>query len=232
MYFPTYYVNNFYENPEKVLDFANSLEYYPSEGNYPGKRTKHLHEVSPDFFNYSCFRVLNMIFGKSVSNVSFVAKNTFQKINYNDISISKKGWIHIDPQAKLTVIIYLTPGKSKSGTSIYETKTEGIGIIDQTLKYELKQSKDIPKFFDFDKKFHNLLEKDELKKKLEENNSRFNTLATFNCKFNSMLAFDGSNFHGADFEDLEEGETRLTQVIFFNEILSSNYPIPDMRRTC
>jgi hypothetical protein len=231
MYFPTYHTLNFYDNPQSIVDYANSLEFLPSDGNYPGRRTRHLHEIDYDLFTYSCTRVLNMIYGTKVveqNNISYVAKNSFQKIKTEDIKNVNKGWVHVDADAKITAIIYLTPGKNVLGTSIFTAKREGKALTDQTIKKEAFKNKTIE---NVERKFQLGLEDEQFKKRLMENNERFEEVARFNCKFNSMLVFDGANYHGANFDELQPGEERLTQIIFFNEISAPYYPIPDMRRT-
>ena len=45
--------DNFFAQPDDILSFAQSLEYYPSEtGVYPGARSSPLHEINPALFNY------------------------------------------------------------------------------------------------------------------------------------------------------------------------------------
>ena len=58
MRFPTLCVDDFYINPEKVRDFALSLEYSKPEGIYPGERTKYLHEIDKKFFHQFCEKLL------------------------------------------------------------------------------------------------------------------------------------------------------------------------------
>ena len=60
-------------------------------------------------------------------------------------------------------------------------------------------------------------------------NNNYQKLVSINSEYNSMVAFDGGYFHGADW-DLKPGEERLTLITFFYELNAPWYPIPEMRR--
>jgi len=216
MYFPTYHTHRFYENPQQVYVWANSLEYIrPESGHYPGARTLHLHEVDGDFFQYVCNKVLRMIYGKFVKDIDYQCAMNFQKIHYDDIAEDGKGWVHLDESSHLTVLIYLTPGKSQSGTSLYMPKKEGTilgGKQEEKFKYyKTKQATT------------------QHREALDYNNGLYEEIATFGSNFNSMVAFDGGMFHGANF-DLKPGEERLTQTLFFNDLRVPYYPGVEMER--
>ena len=54
MMYPTVTViDNFFKDPDSIVEIANNLEFYPnSDGAWPGRRTKLLHEVEPEFFEF------------------------------------------------------------------------------------------------------------------------------------------------------------------------------------
>ena len=217
MYFPNYQIHSFYDNPDEVVNYSQTLLFEKSDtGRYPGTRSKSLHEINENLFTYSCQKVLKSIYGPDYKNVSFFAQNYFQLINPNDLKENEKqGWIHVDPDSILTAIIYLTKNINTAGTTLFTAKTEGDGIItsNSELRKQYYLEGKVPENY---------------KEKLLENNNRFEKLATFYSKYNSMIAFDGSNFHGAEF-DLQN-ENRLTQIIFFYEINAKYYPYPEIRK--
>lgn len=216
MYFPTYHTHKFYNDPHQVYEWANSLEYIrPEEGNYPGARTKQIHEIDEDFFQYTCNKVLQMIYGKNASDVTYQCTMNFQRIKYDDIAEDGKGWVHLDDRSHLTVLIYLTPGKTQSGTSLFMPKKEGT----------ILEGKQEEKF----KYYRTGQATDQYKHALDYNNSLYEEIATFGSNFNSMVAFDGGMFHGANF-DLKPGEERLTQTLFFNDMRVPYYPGVEMER--
>ena len=54
---PTSCVDDFYNDPHKVRDLALSLDYSNEDGNYPGVRSKSLHEIDPYFFDNFCKKI-------------------------------------------------------------------------------------------------------------------------------------------------------------------------------
>ena len=217
MYFPNYQIHSFYDNPDEIVNYSKSLNFEKSDtGRYPGTRSQSLHEINDDLFTYSCQKILKSIYGPSYKEVSFIAQNYFQLINPNHLKENEnQGWIHVDPDSILTAIIYLSKDVNRAGTSLYTAKSEGKGVINS--------NSELRKQYYLDG-----IVAEDYKEKLIENNDRFEKLATFYSKYNSMVAFDGSNFHGANF-DLQN-ETRLTQIIFFYEINANYYPYPEIRK--
>jgi len=51
-FFPLQIIDNFFEDPKEVVNFANTLDFNTgSYGYWPGTRTFPLHEVNYNFFN-------------------------------------------------------------------------------------------------------------------------------------------------------------------------------------
>ena len=51
MGFPSLIIDNFFEDPDKVVDYANTLEYQQSVGGkWPGKRSDHLNRLNSELF--------------------------------------------------------------------------------------------------------------------------------------------------------------------------------------
>ena len=46
---PTSCVDDFYEDPDSIREYALSLDYKKQKGNYPGVRTKDLSSINKDF---------------------------------------------------------------------------------------------------------------------------------------------------------------------------------------
>jgi len=204
VYFPTYSLTNFYERPEKIVEFANTCKYRKSSnGRWPGVRSECLSVTNHQLFRYSCEKILKMIFGKE--DVSYFAINEFQIITNEDINNSKFGWAHKDP-VMLTAIIYLSENNS-SGTKILSNPFEGY------------LSKDIRETHKYDN--------GDLEKEKESNNNQYTDFVHHNSLYNSLLAFQGSHPHKALF-DIKDQSARLTQIIFFKQINAPWFPIPEM----
>jgi hypothetical protein len=75
--FPVSVVDNFFDNPDKVLKLVDSLKFTQSKGFYPGKRTKSLHLLKYDFYHSVICKVLSLFDGtlKSVPKIKSVPKS-------------------------------------------------------------------------------------------------------------------------------------------------------------
>jgi len=217
-YFPTYHTLNFFEDPNKILSIANKCEFIKSEdGRWPGKRTPNLGDIHTDFFNHLNAKILRLIFNRhTVYDILYNASVRFQKISYDDVQeINQKGWSHTDTRDMLTYIIYLSPDINDSGTSIQISKNFNEPIYTDVKKEFYKNT--------------NSVNFDTYKNSRDKNNSQYETVAEFKSYFNSMLAFDSTNYHCADL-NLKPGQERLTLIGFFHSIKSPYFPIPDMNR--
>ena len=225
MYYPLYYTTNFFDNPDEIRQWAMSLSYDKTNGRYPGARTKVLHEIDINFFHFVHLKIMSLVYGKESEYVSWKAQSCFQLIKYEDIKEDNSaGWVHTDNSSALTSIIYLTPGKTNTGTNLYKPKKTGFQpdkdetflklIGDEKLNY-----------------YKSGMASENYRKKQLDFNNNFQKLVTVNSEYNSILCFDGGYYHNAEW-DLKPGEERLTFITFFNKITAPSYPIPEMRRDC
>lgn len=223
MLFPTYTVDNFFDDPYKVVKFASSLDYKKDpEGVWPGKRTKNLCDIDTDFFQFATTKLMRLIYPDTCHYLFWEASLYFQLIDYGEDI--KEGWIHKDTNTQVSAVVYLSHHKG-CGTSIYKPKLFHRSVDLEANKirtdYFLNNKK-------FDKKFYNALQK---------NNSRFvKTLQIDSC-FNRLAVYDGHQWHSGDgFFDKKIPEGRLTLVAFINHIYREDrkqvkFPIPEMKRT-
>jgi hypothetical protein len=218
MIWPFICVDNFFEDPLKVKEFAYSLKYFKSpEGRWPGLRTEYMHEVNYNFFNYTTKKIISLIYPINSRDATWFAEQTFQRIPGN--LFKNKGWIHTDANYEFTAIIYLSDHKN-CGTSIYKPKNLGAVPINEQRKRE---------------RYLNINEKTEKEEKefLKENNDQFEKTLEVPSIFNRLIIFDAANFHAAEnFHNENIKEDRLTLITFFKNIQIPNikYPIPEMRR--
>jgi hypothetical protein len=220
MYYPTYYVENFFDNPDEIVNWAKTLTYNKdTNGLWPGKRSQMLHEINVNFVNAYCYKLFHLIYGRDISQVEWDLNCQFQLINYEDISAeNNQGWIHRDPKSTLTVITYLTNGTNKSGTTIYKPNKLGLGVGGDLKCKPLRND-----YYKHNKKSNNYEEE------ITKFNNNFTPVAKFYSNYNSTVAFDGGHYHGANW-DLKPGEERLTLISFFNEIKAPYIPIGEMKR--
>jgi hypothetical protein len=200
MIYPTIILDNFFNDPIKVIQFAKSLEYYQDdEGRWPGKRTKQLHEVDKDFFEQYGSKILSILY-PTIKDKSFNCSLYFQKISKENVH---KGWVHQDIEYDFTAIVYLSQHK-ECGTSLFDSKnitsTKGLNNAKKRDMYLNKNFKEVSKY-------------------LDETNAQFIETIKINSKFNRLIMFDGAQFHAAQkFIENNIEEERLTLIGFFNNI--------------
>ena len=209
MLIPTLVFDNFFNYPDKIVEFANSLDYdetaneswddgAAAKGLYPGVRSKNLLEIDSHFFNYVNFKLLASLYPSPQLQVSYNATTMFQKISS---LYTQKGWVHQDVGHDLTFIVYLSKHK-ECGTSIFEPKTHSMHKIHSDKKnknYKNKQFND--------------------DHYLNENNSKFEETINIKSRFNRMIALDSQHFHAAQkFIESNIEEDRLTLISFVSNI--------------
>ena len=200
MIWPTFCIDDFFINPEAIINYSKKLKFYKSEGNYPGERTDSLHKVDYDFFLNTTRKIIVSLYPNEIDNLNWTATQYFQKIKTKDFP--NQGFIHQDLEKEFTSIVYLTDDLS-SGTCIYKRIKEPIPEISSIRKkgyLDLKKQKT--------KKF-----KDELK----FHNSHFKKTIEFKSIKNRMIIFDGSADHGVE-NFGKNSEERLTLITFFSAI--------------
>ena len=122
MTYPVTIVDDFFDDPDKIVELAEGLNWYPPDtGNWPGTRTKQLHVEDNKFFLYFGEKIHNLFHDSLPSYWELQAH--FQKIEpFSGDQWDKKnqGWIHQDLDTWFGGIVYLTKNPCpNSGTSIY-----------------------------------------------------------------------------------------------------------------
>ena len=212
MIYPTYVVDNFFDDPDTIVELANSIS-FPSKGDTaPGARTLPLYETHNDFFNWSGRRMLSVIFPNG--QTPFTARAFFQKIPK---TVSEADFIHQDTDFKLTAIIYLNK-KGSDGTSLFKPKTFLNLDLKGTNKYDYYK---FPEKYKGDKLKELRVEKEALRDKFDE------TLSVAGI-YNRLFMFDGHQYH-SQHPNINK-EERLTYIVFFYKIESWNAPLEGMRK--
>tara|TARA_Y100000004_G_scaffold196857_1_gene268433 strand:- start:442 stop:1050 length:609 start_codon:yes stop_codon:yes gene_type:complete len=121
----TYIIDDFYNNPLEVRDFALRLN-FDVTGNFPGKRTKphvtkdiqdSIEEVLfPHYGKISNFNTTDYEFDKNGNNLGENYNGTFYLTFEDDIQ-----WYHADVHNRWAGVLYLNPDVSPDfGTGIYK----------------------------------------------------------------------------------------------------------------
>ena len=209
MLFPTIIADNFYSNPKEVLSFAKNLNYnHSKDGLFPGKRTAPLHTIDFNFFNFSCTKILSILYPNDYKEINFEASILFQLINTKNYDL---GWIHKD-DGLFTAIIYLSEDET-CGTNIYDRINNS--YVFEPIHTEIKHESF--------KNFENIEQRKKNFEFAKNNNDLFKSTINIDSKFNRVLIFDSSLYHGAqNFKDSKEKKERLTLICFFSKLEFNN----------
>jgi hypothetical protein len=216
LHFPITVVDDFFEYPDAVREFALQQEYLPDPNNkWPGKRSKPLHELNLALFSNTVNKVFSLFFNLNKTKISWNTNVCFQKVN----SKYQEGWVHTDENI-CTGIIYLSKSENKCGTTIYRP----IDPINASIK-------------NADKKIESFNNTDLIPNTNDfrlENNKQFRSTVTIQEEYNRLVLFDGHLLHSAnEFYGDEDDSARLTLVFFVKQIHiheeDAVFPVPRMR---
>jgi hypothetical protein len=128
-FFQTQAVDDFFENPNKVVEFANTLDFKIGPyGFWPGKRTLGLHMINHNFFNSVLQKIFTLFFDYKHTNINWDNVEMYFQKTYpydpkNKKSLLNSGLIHQDGNFPLVGLVYLTKNADlDSGTSIFLPK--------------------------------------------------------------------------------------------------------------
>jgi hypothetical protein len=199
-FLPTIVIDNFYENPDLIRDWALSQEFFKgNRGSWPGLRTELLHSLKPELFDVLLKKLLFVL--KDYGYREILDMQTgFQIID----GTWGTGWVHDDdPKLHVAGVIYMTPDAPvDSGTTIYADQPDFDGE-----KFSELFMKDV---------FSETPEERALYSKYrEEQKSHFTPSIKIGNVYNRCIIFDTRNWHSADnFFGTELANSRLTQVFF------------------
>jgi hypothetical protein len=202
--FPTTVVDNFFDNPEQIVNLAKHQKYEADEKNkWPGKRSKCISTINYNFYDITIKKIVALFYPEKHA-YKYEADMVFQKVDKTFID----GWVHSDVGSGIaTAIIYLNPTyNSNAGTSIYEKKNIGVRNIHSDKKRDYMNG--------------NIIKNKDYK---AENNEQFEEVISIKNKYNRMVLFDSHLYHAA--QSFDSPEERLAIVIFIKTFTVDAYPI-------
>tara|TARA_A100001011_G_scaffold35971_1_gene34258 strand:- start:317 stop:964 length:648 start_codon:yes stop_codon:yes gene_type:complete len=212
--FPALCVDNFYQRPDEVVNFAKQQSFKKSKyGNFPGKRTLAIHTLNKNIFNYTCAKLFSMFYDFDKENLDWNVVTNFDLIE-QDIKEDGLGWIHQDDNKFILAgLIYLNKDwQNSAGTSLYHK----VNNYDDQLSSFKKDY------------FLGTINRNDYLKAKDKHNSSFVETASFKPVYNRMICFDSSSFHSiGDINNLKTD--RLVQVFFVESLKTFKYP---MERIC
>jgi len=204
-YYPAVVVDNFYQNPDQVRNFALNQKYYfcselDTKGfTFPGARSADLAKINPSLFSSFTEKACSLYHNFKYDDVKFKLSSSFQFVT-KDFG---KGVIHQDNKVIFAGVIYLSPyPKKNSGTSLFKKNSKfTLDRYNQSIEKnnaEFRKGNFIP-----DTSYHDM----------------FDEFLTANNHYNSLIMYEGDIFHCAnDFFGDNLNNSRLAQVFFVHEI--------------
>ena len=219
---PASCIENFYDDPDSIRDFALSLDYYPPnrDENFPGVRTNCLSSIDDNFFQFSTQRFLSCFFDLT-PDTTWKGTTTFHKIHtYNQDKFHPMniGWIHRDekqPYVTIAGVLYLNKHTNlDSGTKIFHLKKKFKDHRFTKREYLMQR-----RLNNRDLCLNKCIDPDLYINEIENHNNKFDLSIEYKNFYNRMIAYDGNLWHQISSFWVPE-KFRLTQV-FFIELLNN-----------
>jgi len=190
MRFNSLTIDNFYENPNEVREFALKQE-FKVRGNYPGQRT-----VS--FLNEPLKKKFREILSPFAGDIVWWGGEYTGSFQYT--VAADRSWIHADSTTDWAALIYLTPDAPlSSGTGIFRHKATGWQHFDYKRENEPGYKEAAPPGSDC------------------QDYTKWEMVDRIGNVFNRCVMYRADNYHvSLDYFGKDMYDGRLFQVFFFN----------------
>ncbi|MDI1360814.1 DUF6445 family protein [Methylotenera sp.] len=204
-FYPHTIVENFYENPDAIRKFALAQEYkFCHEQNeishvYPGCRTRELCDLNKALYDKICSKLISVFHIPNHDRMRWEIRTGFQSVSAK----YGQGVIHTDGDTIFAGVLYLTPdAQLNSGTSLFK-KNQSFNQDN----YKRALDENDAKFRTGDIRMST------------EYHSMFDEVARFSNLYNTLVIYEGDNFHAANnFFGESLDDSRLTQAFFIKKI--------------
>ena len=96
MTFPLTIVDDFFDDPDAIVELANSCMYFDTDvGNWPGKRTEQLYEIDNRFFNYFGEKIFKLYFCLVRKYFNIVTRNNLKNGKKNSTKNCQIWWSYV-----------------------------------------------------------------------------------------------------------------------------------------
>ena len=124
--YPLIIKDNFFSDPDAIVNIINHVDYSLSSNNYPGVRTKSLDEINPKLYEHIFQKIFLLLHDQLPLRFESNLKVGFHKIKPfvegDKWDKKNRGWVHKDG-CLFGGVIYLDKNPDKdAGTSIYKSK--------------------------------------------------------------------------------------------------------------
>lgn len=215
--YPVAIIENFYEDPDAIREFALKQEYTfchereNVEYVYPGCRTKDLFDLDSTLQAKICKKLVSVFHNSEYDIMRWAISTNFQSVTEE----YEEGVIHTDHNTILAGVLYLSPNAPlDAGTSLYrkspafdEKKYKAALALNDS---EFREGKIV-----MNTKHHEMFEE----------------IVRVNNVYNTLIIYEGRHYHSANkFYGSTLANSRLTQVFFVNNIDAKKYSVFPLKR--
>jgi hypothetical protein len=204
--------NNFFVDPDAVLELADSLEYTVTSKSFPGVRTENIATLN----NSMCLNFANSFIESLVTQiykdiVSMTIDIRFHRYPLYSQTINdpfNQGWVHIDHEL-LAGVCYLNKEivNFSAGTSFYTPKTSNIPNV-ATIREDFNKNLPVDQTMYADA--------------VTLHNSLFEKTLTVGNMYNRLVTYDSKIFHKPDNFFIGNAESRTTLLFVISDYVCKN----------
>jgi Family of unknown function (DUF6445) len=216
--YPVTIIENFYEKPDEIRNFALNQEYtFCHERKnvdyvYPGSRTKDIFDLDPQLQALICKKLVSVFHNSEYDIMRWGISTNFQSVTEE----YREGVIHTDHNTIFAGVLYLSPNAPlDAGTSLFRKNSsfnedeykEALSLNDK----EFREGKIV-----MNTKHH----------------AMFEEIVRINNVYNTLVIYEGRHYHSANkFFGTTLKNSRLTQVFFVNKIDAQKQNVFPLSRT-
>ena len=208
--YPTTIVDNFFEDPDHIVECAESMEYSLNDGRYPGYRTTLIGYVNQRL-DYYIGQQLSRLFYHDLG-IQYKITTAFQKVyprHEDQYHQKNRGWVHRDGATQIGGVVYLNKNpEPDTGTSIYSLKKGYVAKLDR--EYNIERS-------------HNLGEDvpdDIFAEAYDEYHEQFEETVKVDAVYNRLVLFNSKTWHGIKTFGTHQVEAPRLNLTFFGSLAS------------
>lgn len=205
---PTTVVDGFYDDPQKVREFALRQSFFTSK-EYAGRRTEPLHILDPEFFDHFCFRLMALEFDLIYAQAQWEIFTAFHIV---DPTENTPSWVHKDDrQCVAAGVIHLSDDVGfDEGTSLY--------VPNRPISPAM-----VNHWADVKESFHGDGIDNNYVSELKAQHECFDETVRVGAAFNRLAMYESDVYHAARPSKTTE---RLTQVFFIKRVTAvSRLPV-------
>jgi len=193
--------NNFFKNPKRVLEFANSLDFSFKNSAFPGTRTENLalskDPVSKEFAQFFARKLVNEVYTNIIDLDIDIRFHKYPNL-HEDAELDI-GWVHQDDNELLAGLVYLNEDVDNfdSGTSFYSSPNNF----------------DYPGQIRLDFNSNNAdINLENYKTCLKNHTGQFKENARVGNLYNRLITYDSNVFHRPNSYNTGDGNNRLILI--------------------